>query len=298
MRIENIKDATPKQTRELQLKELEILKKIKRVLNDHQLNFYIIGGTLIGAIRDKGFVSWDDDIDILMHREAFEKLYENKNWLASEGLILQRSNATVNQHLTGMTVKDPNTTFINKHSVHEDIVHSIGIDIMPLDYRPVGSFKKKLQIFYAMVFSLYNADRVPDHQGKLLRNLARLPLALVPNKKTKYKIWSWAEKKMITLGNPESQEVVELGVGYKALFRYDSDEWFKSSVMKPFEDTEMPVPIGYDQYLRSVVGDYMQLPPESSRRAKHNTYLIDTETPYDSSMIGKLMSEGIISEKS
>nr|SFZ89089.1 Lipopolysaccharide cholinephosphotransferase LicD3 [Loigolactobacillus rennini] len=284
MQIANIKNASPEQLRELQLTELEILKKLKKILNEHNLTFFIIGGTLIGAIRNKGFVPWDDDVDVLMFREDFEKLYQHPEWLEGTNLVIQRSNAEINQHLTGMNLKDITTTFINKHSVRENIIHSIGIDILPLDYRPVGKFKRYLQIFYASIFSLYNADRLPDHQGVLLRTIAKLPLNLVKSRKKKYKIWKWAQRKMVNLGDKNSGEVVELGVGYKALFRYNSLNWFKSTINKKFEDVTMPVPIGYDNYLRAVVGDYMQFPPKSSRKPKHNTYLVDTETPYSKKM--------------
>lgn len=290
MRLNNVKDASPEQLRVLQLKELEILKELQKILSLHNLNFFIIGGTLIGAIRNQGFVPWDDDIDIIMKRCDFEKLYDHTEWLEGTQLVLQRSNDKVNQHLTGMTLKDTNTTFINKHSIKENIVHSIGIDIMPLDYRPIGNFKRRLQILYAMIFSLYNADRVPDHQGKILRFLARFPLFVVPGRKLKYKIWSWAEKKMISLGDEDSNEVVELGVGFKALFRYDDAKWFSDSVLVKFEDAELPAPIGYDTYLKAVVGDYMQLPPKSSRGAKHNTYLVDTEKAYSEDERVKFLS--------
>lgn len=281
MRLSNVRNASPEQIRELQCKELEILKKLKAVLTKHNKSFFIIGGTLIGAIRNGGFIPWDDDVDLLMFRSDFEELYRHPEWLEGTHLIIQRSNSKINQHLTGMILKDTTTTFINKHSVNEDIIHSIGIDILPLDYRPVGKTKRYLQIIYAAIFSLYNADRVPDHQGKFLRKISKLPLSLVKSRKEKYKIWSWAQRKMISLGDENSGEVVELGVGYKALFRTDSLSWFKSTINKKFEDTTMPVPQGYDNYLHAVVGDYMQLPPRDSRGPKHNTYLVDTKVAYN-----------------
>lgn len=280
MRIENVRDATPHELRQLQLKELDILKNVSKVLKDHKLPYYIIGGTLIGALRDKGFISWDDDIDLMMPRSSFEKLYKHQEWFDNTNLVMFRSNEKVNQHLTGMTVKDTQTTFINKHSLNEKLQHSISIDIMPLDYRPVGKFKTYLQMFYAAVFSLYNADRVPDHQGKLLRVLAWLPLKIVPSRKAKYAVWKWAERKMVSLGNSQSGEVVELGVGLRSLRRRLPASYFESTVEVQFEDIVLPAPVGYDKYLRSIVGDYMQLPSEESRTPKHNTYLVDTEVAY------------------
>lgn len=297
MRIGNIKEATPTQIRTLQLRELELLKHLQAILKEHNLSFYIIGGTLIGAVRDGGFIPWDDDIDIIMKRKDFEKFYANRNeWLKGTNFLLERSNEKVSQHLTGITFKDKTTTFINQHSVNENIQHSMSLDIDPLDYRPVGKFKRYLQIIYAIIFSLYNADRVPDHQGKLLRYLAYLPLKMVPTRRAKYKIWSWAEKKMVKLGNPKSGEVVELGVGYKALFRYDDAKWFDKAIPIQFDGMTLPAPVGYDAYLKAVVGDYTKLPPKEEQIPKHTTYLIDTETPYNEKMREPFM-EGNIHEK-
>ncbi|MGX5376817.1 LicD family protein [Ligilactobacillus sp. LYQ135] len=284
MRFNNVQDATPEQIRALQLKELEILKKLKKVCYKHHLRFFLIGGTLIGALRNKGFVPWDDDVDVMMLREDFETLSAHSEWFSELGLVMQRSNEKINQHLTGIELKDPNTTFINKHSVNEDIQHSIAIDILPLDYRPIGKIKQTKQIIYSMLYSLYNADRVPDHQGTFLKIPSYILLKAVPSKKAKYKVWSWAQKKMVALDDKESREVVELSCGFKALFRYVNASWFESSLEVKFEDELFPIPIGYDEYLTAVFGDYMKLPPKEDQVAKHNTLLVDTEIPYEKSM--------------
>lgn len=284
MRFNNVQNADPDQIRALQLKELEILKKLKKICYEHHLRFFLIGGTLIGALRNHGFIPWDDDVDVMMMRDDFETLSAHPEWFEDVNLIMQRSNEEINQHLTGIELKDPNTTFINKHSVNEDIQHSIAIDILPLDYRPVGSLKKTKQILYSMIYSLYNADRVPDHQGAFLKIPSYVLLKAVPNRKLKYRIWSWAQKKMITLDDKNSREVVELSCGFKALFRYVDAAWFESSLEVKFEGELFPIPIGYDEYLTSIFGDYMKLPPKEDQVAKHNTLLVDTEVPYEKSM--------------
>lgn len=291
MRFQNVKEATPEQLRALQLKELEIVKKVDEILDKHNLPYFIIGGTLIGALRDKGFISWDDDVDLMMPRADFEKLYQHPEWFDNTNLVMFRSNEKINQHLTGMTVKDTQTTFINKHSINEDIQHSISIDIMPLDYRASGKIKEYLQMFYAAVFSLYNADRMPDHQGRLIRALSWLPLKVIPGRKAKYKVWAWAEKKMIALGDSNSNEMVELGVGLRSLKRRLPASYFETTVEVPFESTTLPAPVGYDKYLRSIVGDYMQLPSVESRIPKHNTYLVDTNHAYQPEIRTSILNE-------
>lgn len=281
MRFENVQYATTEELIALQQSELKVLKQFKQLMDQNGMSFFLSGGTLIGSLRNNGFIPWDDDIDVMMWRDDYERFYENsKKILQGTNLILGRTDEFSNQHLTGMTLKDTKTTFINKHSLLEkDVIHSIGIDIMPLDYRPVGRIRAFEQMFWAIIFSLYNADRLPDHQGKVIRYFSVLPLKIFP-KKIKYKIWKFAELRMVKLGQKESQEAVELGVGLKPLTRNLKSKWFSKTILRKFEGVEMPVPVGYEEYLGAVVGNFLELPPKSDQKPKHNTVLVDTDVPY------------------
>jgi len=292
MRLQNVKNATPEEIRELQKVELGILNQLAEILKQKNLKFFLLGGTMIGAVRNKGFVPWDDDVDVIIPRKDYEILYSHADeWFKDTNLLLVRSDENSNQHITGMNLKDKRTTFINQHSIFEDLQHSIGIDINPLDFRPVGKVKQLKQVFYAAVFSLYNANRLPDHQGALLRMASAVPLKMF-SEKTKTRIWQYSEKKMIELNDPASGEIVELGVGLKALKRHLAADLFSEQKWVPFEDTYMPIPIGFDKYLSDVHGDYMSLPPEEHRIAKHQTYLVDTEQPYTPELRDKVL-EGL-----
>lgn len=292
MKFFNVKDASTEELRELQYKELEILKKFKKIADQNNISFFISGGTLIGAARSGGFIPWDDDIDVMMWRSDYERLYSLRNDIFKDtSLVLNRTDKKINQHLTGMTLKDSKTVFINHHSLYEKgLTQSIGFDIMPLDYRPVGKFKSYLQVFWGAMFSLYNANRLPDHQGRFVRAVATVPLKIVPDN-LKFRLWKFAEKRMIQLGNPLSDEAVELGVGIKALKRHIKSKWFSRTKLMKFEDVEMPVPVGYKEYLNAVVGDYMKMPPKETRIPKHNTVLVDTKVSYSDKLRLNLIAE-------
>lgn len=291
MKFKNVKTASHEEIKALQAVELNILNQLKDVLEKHGLRFFLLGGTMIGAVRNGGFVPWDDDVDVIMFRDDYELFFNNQeDWLKDTNLVLVRSNAEVSQHITGMNLKDKTTTFINKHSVRENLQHSIGIDINPLDFRPVGKFNQFKQILYAAIFSLYNANRLPDHQGKLLRVASAVPLKVF-SEKTKSKIWQYFENKMVSLSDPKSGEIVELGVGPKALKRHLAAELFDEQKWVPFEQTLMPIPNGYDEYLSKVHGQYMELPPAEGQVAKHQTYLVDTEVPYSEEIRDEILKE-------
>ncbi|WP_203662656.1 phosphorylcholine transferase LicD [Lacticaseibacillus sp. 53-4] len=280
VKIPNLAEATPNQIRALQLKELEILKYVSTLCEQHQLTYYLCGGTCIGAVRHHGFIPWDDDVDIFMLREDYERLYHNWNQYSVDPKYqICRSDATHNYHHAAMTVNDSTTTFINFRTQNEDVNQGIAIDIIPIDHlapTPMGRFNQRLN---AILFSIFVNQRLPDHQGKLLRFLTAIPLELVRSKKARYRIWHRAEQKM-TVAQPNSTALVELASGLKGLFRPFDPQWFASTVKMPFEDTQMPVMVGYDQYLTLVFHDYMKVPPKAQQLAKHHTAMIDTETPY------------------
>ena len=82
-------DISKEQLRKIQLLELNILKEIKRICEENQIKYFLIGGSLIGAIRHKGFIPWDDDIDIAMLREDFDKFVEIAPKIISKEFFVQ-----------------------------------------------------------------------------------------------------------------------------------------------------------------------------------------------------------------
>ena len=75
-------------------------------------------------------------------------------------------------HDAGASIRDEETTFINRHSVNEDICHGLALEIMPIDGCPKGTVKRFFQLMWAMTFALFNAQRLPDNKGKVYRMLA------------------------------------------------------------------------------------------------------------------------------
>ncbi len=272
---------TETKLREVQNKSIEILLYFKEFCEEHNLTFYLCGGCCIGAIRHKGFIPWDDDIDVFMPRDDYEKLavlWEKE--ADTDRYSLSRSNEKVNYRHTDTAIQDNNTTFINKHSVDLDINHGLMIDVIPLDGCPKSKVKRFFQKIHAMAYSLFNAQRLPDNQGKLLRFLSRIILSIFQSSKLRYKIWSYCERKMTKYDIKDCDYITELVTGYKYLKNEYPKEIFEKAVYKEFEGYKLPVPQGYDTYLRMAFGDYMQLPPEEERVPKHKTVYINLNESY------------------
>ncbi|MEZ4357070.1 MAG: LicD family protein [Eubacteriales bacterium] len=268
--------------RDLQLKSLEILLYFKAFCESNGLRFFLCGGCCIGAVRHKGFIPWDDDVDVFMPRADYEKLgglwekYADKNRYS-----YCRTNED-NSYETMLTqIADNNTTFIKKNLCDYDINHGIKLEIVPLDASPNSKLKRKFQILRAIEFCLFNRQVVPENKGKAAKILGFLLLKIFRSPKARYKLWKSAESKMTKYPlNGETKYLTELCVTYKYLKNQYPKEIFKEEVLMEFEGHEMPVPIGYDTYLKIAFGDYMKLPPEEERAPKHEAVYIDLNNSY------------------
>ena len=266
---------------DLQDKLLEILKYVDGLCENNGLTYYAAFGTCLGAIRHKGFIPWDDDLDIYMPRNDYEKLWNVWHQISyDERYKLCRTDKEKNYHHRVMQVVDTTTTFINKRCVNEDIEHGVYIDIMPIDGAAPNKVSQLFQAYNAIIFSVYNIQVEPEfHGNKLMEVGTRFLLNLVKNPDTRYRLWKKAQRKMTKYNPQEAKKYLDFHNYFKLLFKPMPADWFEP-IRVDFEDTTICIPSGYDNYLSLVYGDYMQLPPEQKRTIQHNTVKIDLGTPY------------------
>lgn len=266
----------------LQDKMLDILKHFISICEQNNLKYCACGGTCIGALRHKGFIPWDDDLDVFMPRPDYEKLWHIYDNSKEPKFKLCRTTAEKNYHHRVMQMVDVDTTFINKRSQNEDIEHGVYIDIIPLDACPKSPFKRVSQIVNSVLFSIYNIQNLPEFNGgKMIRAAVGFMLKLVKDPNKRVKIWQKAEMKMINSEWGSGEKIVEVTTNFKALTHPYPAEWFGfCDRIEKFEDTEIVLPNGVEKYLNMFFGDYMQLPPIGDRHPRHNTVLIDLENSY------------------
>lgn len=272
------KALTQQEVRKIQLKSLEILLYFKKICDENNLTFYLCGGCCIGSVRHSGFIPWDDDIDVFMPRKDYNKLQKIWNKVAdakkyscceAEG----RRNLVVN-------ISDNNTTYINELQADMDVNHGLMIDIIPLDGCPSESLKRKMQIFWALVYSLYITQIAPRNHGNLTKIIGGLMLAIIPIKGMRTRIWKFAEKRMTQYDIDDCEYITELCSGTTYMKNKYPKKLFSGVLYKEFEGYLMPVPKGYDEYLKMVFGNYMELPPENQRIPKHDIVFYDLNNSY------------------
>ena len=250
--------------RQLQLKLLEIFLYFKKICEENNLTYWCGGGTMLGAVRHKGFIPWDDDLDVFLPRKDYERLYEIWDQVADTShYVLVRTDEKVNYHHAAMNLVDVRTTYVNRHSVNEDIYHGIYIDVIPFEGCPNSKVERALQIYHSIMFSVFNVQRLPDNQGSLLRLPTKILLSLVRSSQSRYKIWKKHQDKMTQYDFFTAKYVKETVSSFKGLFRlYDRDIF--NTVDAVFEGYMVKIPVGYDYYMKCIYGDYMSLPKDIS----------------------------------
>lgn len=265
----------------IQKKSLEILVVFQKFCKKHNLRFFLCGGGCIGAVRHKGFIPWDDDLDVFMPRPDYEKLAEI--WPLEMGNTQYRFCRTTEQEYTRYlmaAISDESTTFIKERQQDLDISHGVRLDIIPLDGRPEEKRKKVKQIAWALIRQIYLNQEPITSAGAIPYSISKLMLLFCRSWRWRYKLAMIAEKRMSRYKFGSTSKVTELCARYEPMKRDYPLEAFEQAVYLPFEGLEVPVPIGYDTYLKMAFGDYMCLPPEEEQKPKHDTVWIDMENSY------------------
>ena len=270
-------ELTPAEVRKMQLKGLEMALFFDEFCEKHGLIYYMCGGCCIGSIRNKGFIPWDDDVDVFMLREDYEKL--KKLWVDTPEYSIQYTTKDIITENQFLTINANNTTFIKTYQRDLDINHGLVLDVLPLDGCPTG-IRRKFQKLWALLYSLFIVGKAPTNHGKLVTFGGKVLLTLVKPKSWRYKMWRLCERKMSKYAINECDYITELCSGPHYMQNEYPKEYFKKAIRVDFEGYKMPIPIGYDGYLKMAFGDYMQLPPKEKRVCHHEFEVMDMENSY------------------
>lgn len=251
----------------LQIKILELMKKIDFICQENDINYYLMGGTALGSIRHKGFIPWDDDLDIFMTPndfDKFRKIIEKNN---DPNLYLQITGKHKNYYSVPK-VRMNGTTYIEDVVEKWDLHHGIYVDIFILHslsnnfiYKKIQYLMSKLLILKSLSLKRYKTNKTT----KIILLIMRLiPTYLIKsicypiifssrNKKTKYKC--------NFLGKARYKNGIYLS------------KWYEKSKYVEFEDTQLRVSTNVEDFLLERFGDYMKIPNiESIKKEQHSKY--------------------------
>ncbi|GHV05523.1 phosphorylcholine transferase LicD [Spirochaetia bacterium] len=264
--------------RELQLIELDILKQVIAVCRENNISYFMLGGTLLGAVRHKGFIPWDDDIDIGMPRDDYERFIEIIHDALPEYLKLQYFKDDIEYHKYSIRVIDKRYK-VRRNDYSNEIESYIWIDIFPLDGMPSSNIKKRLHIFRPLFVRLLYAYSNFNLLVNMKRRRKIFEMVLVRIGMFITKIIKFDKRKQLYRIDRLLKKYTYNDSGYVGNFMgaYKSKElfpkiYYQDGAMYDFEDIKLRGPIEYDKILIQMYGDYMTpLPPEE--RFSHSIIL-------------------------
>lgn len=256
----------------LQDADLVIVKEVVRICEKYGLMYYMLGGTMLGAIRHKGFIPWDDDIDLGLPRRDYEKFLKVAPEELSETLKVINYKTNPDYHYYITRIQDIETKVVETRYERMGEFTHVSIDIFPLDGTPNNRLLRKLYCFRLMVhramMALYYKDGIdPDRKRSMIEHLMLKCLKLLPTDKM-FNAHNQKEQCDSLLRKFDMKDSLYTGnmMGAYRIRELVPTNWYGKDAFYQFEDIQLRGFEEYDKYLKHLYGDYMQIPPENSRK--------------------------------
>lgn len=277
---------TMDQLRKLQLVQLEILKIVDKISKENNIRYSLYAGTLLGAVRHQGFIPWDDDLDICMPREDYDrfiKIWKNNH---PKGYLMQNKDNSPGFTQTFTKIRKENSTYYSKYDIGKIYHKGIFIDIFPIDRIPEKKLDRYIYWINCAKYQLLIHEYAPDINILPVKLFCKLYLSIYSGSARKKQIKVLLKR--ITKYNNNTKLPVVLNESLISMKKvYPAHILNEGMTDLKFEDGYFSCFKDWDTKLSIDFGDYMTLPPESERIPSHGPVLLDFERSYEDICKGK-----------
>lgn len=264
-----------KMLKQLQKIELEMLLEVNRICQKCNIQYHIIAGTMLGAVRHKGFIPWDDDADVAMLRSEYDRFCEAcVTELDTSRFYFQDQDNTEGYRWGYGKLRRKDTLFLRENQEHMPYEQGVFIDIFPMDSIPQNYFLRSIHNIQCFCYRKLFWAEVGKRADKstVMRAVYQL-LSQIPLEKLKK-----SYRKFIDKSNKNNSEFVRMllfPLPNKVYGYYR--QWYLESEFYQFEGKELVGFAQYDEYLTFCYGKYMELPPVEKQKVHpvSNISLID-----------------------
>ena len=260
---------------EVQTHLLKIFKEFVRVCEKHHLRYFVDSGTLIGAMRHKGFVPWDDDIDVMMPRDDFDKFVKLQYEYEGTPYFIQTWRTDPHYTYCFAKLRDSSTTFIENFYVNHRINHGLWIDIFVLDgvsykVKPREKFAHRFRFTWWMSYMSYLPQLTRKfHKETFFKDLGLNIIGCLFYIMDPFHIRNRIVERFMKKHTLDKAKMVANYYDFKPKKQAMRKELFDEYIQVPFEDMMVNAPKGYDEYLTILYGDWRTPPPKDKQIGMH-----------------------------
>lgn len=253
----------------------QMLVEVDRICKKHGIRYFLGGGSLLGAIRCQGFIPWDDDLDIMMLREDYDRFLAVAPNELPEQLFLQTPNNESGDHYLISKIRLNGTVFSSEFLRRFPKLHNgIFLDVIAQDYTSNSRLGQKLHIKLAqlargLVYKKWSGESATVRgKGYAVFDLIKwlFPISALE------RFQHWA---LTLFSKKADRRYLYDSMGINIAKGAYPAEWLSDTVEVDFEGQKFPAPVEYDRYLSYLYGDYMQPIPLSQRAAVHGAPMVD-----------------------
>lgn len=262
--------------------ELDMVRRFVAVCEEHHLRYWMMGGTLLGAVRHKGFIPWDNDIDLAMPRADYDRLLEIGPTAFPAPMFFQTPVTDGARFFnTFVKIRNGNGTAATREEFESGMNCGIFIDIFCLDEIPDDPQLRKE--YFRRLDKLTKMRRfavgLPSREGflnKLKYLVQKAIYRLVYHSPDAAELYRIYQKEAGRYAGTGTRQLAHRDFGYHEKYIWDKKDW-DAVVELDFMDMKLKAPAGYDAVLKRQYGDYWQIPEDKST---HDYFDFDPDIPY------------------